>query len=1013
MRDDTGTRQQRFTFCDGGQVTKRQRHANLVSLALGLLTTVAVVAALLGGWLQRLELLTLDWRFRHANSIHEYPDPNDPLLVCIDIDDTTLARIGRWPWPRDRQAALVRIPAELGARAVLVDITWNEPEPLRSSVPLDCDVRSDPLELSADELELYYPDYELQSALRQAGNAYLAYDYHGHAVDDSPEFQQMVDARLAELPETAEALAPPGDRRRPQGQTDDPELNVETRARLVALLDKWPLLTPGDTGRLAGLGQRALERWYDQCRVTALRRHVRRWLGADPQRWHLPAWRIFDAVYRRIAGSEPRGRSPLTAALAVALRDVLGYEATTGHVGAASPELLNFAAEVRGLTPVYFRHARAARQCGFVAFVPDSDGVVRRMPLLRRHGSRLLVQLSLALACDLRGTRPEELRVGDGWIELPARPGGRPLRIAVDGEGRAVIPWVRGADWTRVFRHVPADALMALDRFRRDIEHNRRLMRQVLYALADQRLLDDAEARRTLADLQRLERQLRLARYRGADEEAGLLEPIRAELAGQLPAIEQRLRTRAAGPAGRVPEVERLLEVLDQARAAQPRLESESRRLAQRLRKLLAGKVCLIGYTATSLADMKPVPTSASAAGVMAHANLLNGLLAGRTVRWAPPWLNALLTALMGAVTAVLTIFLPPRLGLLLTTFLAASYAAIGGAVAFYQWTYWLAVVAPVLAAASAYVVISAYRYVFIEGERRQLATALGQYTSPEIARQMAEDPELCRRAEMREVTAIFTDLRGFTTLSERIGAQRTQEVLNVCLGRFTEVMLRHEAMINKFIGDGVFAFWNPLIYPQPDHARLAARTAVELLEELQRLRAERLAAGDTVFEEIVLRIGIATGKAVVGPCGSEQKYDYTCIGDSVNVAARLESANKFFGTRVLVSEATRDGAGAGFEYRRIGGVQVKGKRRAVQVFELLGRSGEVDEQELAYARRFGEAVELFTRRDWPAARTVFAECRKLRPDDPAIGRYLTAIEQLASRPPGPDWTGALELTEK
>ncbi|GAF88017.1 unnamed protein product, partial [marine sediment metagenome] len=207
---------------------------------------------------------------------------------------------------------------------------------------------------------------------------------------------------------------------------------------------------------------------------------------------------------------------------------------------------------------------------------------------------------------------------------------------------------------------------------------------------------------------------------------------------------------------------------------------------------------------------------------------------------------------------------------------------------------------------------------------------------------------------------------------------------------------------VNKFIGDGIFAFWNPVIYTQPEHALLACETAIDLLVALRELIEEqRRAGGDEAFGELVLRIGVATGNAIVGPCGSEQKFDYTCIGDSVNVAARLESANKFYGTQILVNEATCQQVGDGFAFRALGGVQVKGKRQAVQISELLGRAGQVDDATLAYALAFGQAVALFQSRDWAAAREAIGACSIQQPDDLAARHYAEAAKiYLEQAPP-------------
>ncbi|MFQ5805480.1 MAG: adenylate/guanylate cyclase domain-containing protein, partial [Phycisphaerae bacterium] len=156
-----------------------------------------------------------------------------------------------------------------------------------------------------------------------------------------------------------------------------------------------------------------------------------------------------------------------------------------------------------------------------------------------------------------------------------------------------------------------------------------------------------------------------------------------------------------------------------------------------------------------------------------------------------------------------------------------------------------------------------------------------------------------------------------------------------------------------------------------------------------------------------------ATGNAIVGPCGSEQKYDYTCIGDSVNVASRLESANKFYGTQILVSSATREQVGDAFEFRPLGGVRVKGKEHAVPIYELLGRAGQVADDVLAYARAFGGAVALFQQRQWRAALDAFKACLKRRPEDTAAENYIEATALYLGDPPDDGWTGAIELKEK
>ena len=646
------------------------------------------------------------------------------------------------------------------------------------------------------------------------------------------------------------------------------------------------------------------------------------------------------------------------------------------------------------------------------------------MPLLVQCEGRVVPQLAFAAAFDELGLRPSDLAAADGRLVL-RRPGiEEPLIIQLDELGRALVPWLPQRDWSEQFApHVPAAAVWQVFDRRLSVRRNRELVCEKLSALLEAGRLP--EFRQYRDDLKRrleLDSELRLARYREQGETAAEIDSWIAQYDALLNEGERELRVAVAEVAGRLETTAearaasqlRDLRDIQRAFAANDEHRLEINQTLARLRSRLGGKVCLVGYTATSVPDTAPIPTEKRVPGMVAHANLLNGLLTGQVIGWASPPMNAGLAAACGLLITALSLIRPVREAGVWLALLLLVFAAAAGWWAFYRHRYWIAVTPALGAMLTSYLVITFYRYLFVDRERRQLTTALSQYTSATLARKMADDPELCRRAETREITAMFTDLRGFTPISERIGAERTQRVLNTWLGRSSRIMLRHEAMINKFIGDGVFAFWNPVVYPQSDHAERACRTAIELVAGLRELAEEqRRQNGDEAFAELQVRVGIATGPAVVGPCGSEQKYDYTCIGDTVNVAARLEPANKFYGTSILVSQATKDRVGDQFVFRPLGGVQVKGRRQPVPIYELLGRAGEVPQHLLDYAARFGRAVTLFQQRQWSAAREAFEACRRANPDDHAVRRYLQATLELASNPAPEDWSGALELSER
>ena len=991
---------------------RRLRLTSELGLIIGLLATAGVTGLQAFGLLERLELISLDMRFQYANRMRA-----DPRIVCIDIDNTSLASVGRWPWPRDVQAALVALPAEFGARAILVDITWNEPEPVALALPGDSDMLDDPAALRSAELGLIQPDARLAQALRGAGNAFLAFDSTSRDIESSEEFREAA-ARLRAGDEAGAAARLDALRSadtRPALRQDDPRLQrLPERARVLAWLRDAPAASEAQIAER--LGDAVLVRGaFPRLQQAALRWWIDDWLDADPAREALAAPALMRQIELELSARMLAGESALRDALALALRHVLGERATLRKARHSRDHVGAIAERADAVTPIYHLHAQAAARCGLVNFEPDLDGVVRRLPLFVSYRDAVIGQLGLDVACAMLDVDPRGMRARSGLLEIPRAADAAPLRVQVDGRGRALVPWLPQRDWTRQFTHLGADDLVTLQRFRERLlsnERTREAALRVLLAAQSDAAVADADV---LAAIEAYERQwLELRDAPDGAEMASLLAEQIAGLRAQVAEIEARVAPHSDGVRQAEPEeVGAARAQLSALRETQTQLRTAIAEYEARLRLKLNGKICLIGYTATSLADMKPIPTSRSAAGVMGHANLLNGLLTGTTVRWASPAANGALSLGWGVLVCVASAWLRPRVafGVFALALVAHLLLAIG---AFWWRLYWLALAGPLLAMALSYLLIATYRFVFVDRERRTLSTALGQYTSRQIARQVAEDPQLAQRAEEREVTAIFTDLRGFTTISERIGAERTQRVLNVCLGRFVDVMLRHEAMVNKFIGDGIFAFWNPVIHPQADHARRACETALDLCEALTALRDEQRAAdGDPAFQDLELRIGIATGRAVVGPCGSEQKYDYTCIGDTVNLAARLESGNKFYGTRILVNGTAAEQAGAGFEYRALGGVQAKGKTRAVPVFELLGRVGSIEPARRARAEAFAAAVARFQARDFHAALHAFETLHQQDPGDPAAAAYFELSARLLGKPPPADWNGAIELVEK
>jgi adenylate cyclase len=381
-------------------------------------------------------------------------------------------------------------------------------------------------------------------------------------------------------------------------------------------------------------------------------------------------------------------------------------------------------------------------------------------------------------------------------------------------------------------------------------------------------------------------------------------------------------------------------------------------------------------------------------------------------------WINALLILLAGVPVTFVTTWRDPWISLAAMLVVAVAFVAASFAV-FHSRSLNVDPVGPFLAAFLSWTFVTLYRQLTEERQKRAFSLSLAQYTSPAIANKLAET--LTQKAgsldlspQAREVTCFFSDLKGFTSISERLGASRTREVLNPYLEAMSTVLIEHNAMINKFMGDGIFAFFNPPILPVANHARAACEAALDSFVALEELK-QRLGHGE-LKEEVMafrMRVGVNSGEVFVGDYGSSNKLDYTCIGDTVNLSARLEPACKPFGIYAMISESTLQQAGDGYVVRHLGGLQVVGKKQAVHVYELIGRKGEVNGGEVEYAELFGEAVKWFQQRDWERALTTLGECRKARAKDLAVELLEFNIRTHQETPPPADWNQAIELTSK
>jgi adenylate cyclase len=298
--------------------------------------------------------------------------------------------------------------------------------------------------------------------------------------------------------------------------------------------------------------------------------------------------------------------------------------------------------------------------------------------------------------------------------------------------------------------------------------------------------------------------------------------------------------------------------------------------------------------------------------------------------------------------------------------------------------------------------------------DNQRVRETFGKYIDPRVVEGLIDRPNLtAAEGQRRVMTVLFCDLKGFTSLSEGMTPQGLVKVMNRYLSIMSEPIRSNRGIIDKYIGDGIMAYWGPPFVDEADHARFASLAALEMIERIATLRREipeLLGVRGTPMEKCDLRIGVATGEALVGSIGSDVMMSYTVMGDVVNLASRLEGANKAYGTRNLVSARTIAATGGAFEVREIDRVVVEGHTHSEVIFEILGRKDELTPQLLSSRDSYQEALGAYRAQRWDdALRALHASLEAMPGDGPSTA-LLKRIETLKADPPSRDWDGSWQI---
>jgi class 3 adenylate cyclase len=672
-------------------------------------------------------------------------------------------------------------------------------------------------------------------------------------------------------------------------------------------------------------------------------------------------------------------------------------------------------------TPPILPLAKIASSTGFVDYLPQEDGVVRVVPLWVELAGRRYPQVGLAMALQMLGVHPADVRIERERIVIPQPDGSQrivPVRRqrlednASPYDGFIDLPWFgRRNNWEGMYdypdrrypsAHRPILHVWNLVQFRQRIRANNQAADLAVGELF--KIVDGADGP--------ILREFGKRTY-SPDDPAALKAWIERALGHSdiQEVFKQAEETERSGAAldddtlGILRAVRDLKRVMPQNLALQSDWERRRREVAEEF----AGKAVLIGWTATgAAADFVPTPLHAKCPGPIVHGVVFNNIMNGDLWRAAPAAATTLCVLLVGLLTTLGASGPSPLTSTVSAAVIAAGYITVNGYLLFDYGDLILGLASPLTAATSAWLCCVVLRWVIERAERARITRRFRSYVDPELVNYVIEHPESTKLdGQIKEMTVVFTDLAGFTTISEKLGPA-TVGLLNEYFGIMVPAIRSGGGYLNKFLGDGImFFFGSPR--ENPRHAADAVATVMKMQELIPPFNQQLKARG---LPGVKMRVGISSGLMVVGDAGPSDASDYTVLGDAVNLAARLESANKATGTLIMMNDRCAELIGDRCLLRPLAKLQVVGKTQGVATFEPLCWADRADESQRRLAAMTREMFD-----HYQAAR--FTECeRAAQAIDAVFGAskltalYVEECRRLIAEP-DPQFAGVISLTEK
>jgi adenylate cyclase len=632
---------------------------------------------------------------------------------------------------------------------------------------------------------------------------------------------------------------------------------------------------------------------------------------------------------------------------------------------------------------------------GFVDSDFDTDGAERKVRLIRVFEGRIFFEMGLTAVMELCNVPKENVVIipGDSIILKKAiNPETNTIgdmRIPVDESCQMYVNWA--GDYASAFRKVPFYALLEYPNVK-DTVHDE---------MDKWEILSDPAMNRTNLYGDRLGLLKILSSEKNVVKRNDISQKI-DKISSEIWKNEQLFVDSITG------EVKKFRASGEKEKADEYDNFSTALQIVRETERLF-GKTGIIGLTAVGTQDLGVIPLSSEYYMVGRYPNIINTIVQSAYIHKVPKWVNIFFFFILALLFSFLIYRLNAKFSLLLIagTFITLNFVII---LLFSFGRLWVEQLGMNLSFMFPSLAIVGIKFLSEESQKRFIKSAFSHYLSKQVIEQIIKNPESLKLGgEEREITIFFSDIKGFTSISENLTPVKLVHLLNEYLSEMTDTILSYNGTVDKFIGDAVMAFYGaPQFYH--DHARDACFAAIDMQKLLKELRGRWRKQG---YAGIYARFGINTGRAVIGNMGSRSRMNYTAMGDSVNLASRLEGANKYYGTFSMISEMTYEKVKKDVEARYLDKIRVVGKEQPIQVFELMARKGELTASHKELIEVYNRGVELFGDREWEKARTHFRSALKVVKDDGPSKTYIDRCTEFIEKPPSKKWDGVYKLSTK